>query len=342
MKTTKTTFLILALAVGLLVLLMTACSAATPPAPKEPARVLRFSLSTGEQSAWYKGAAKFAELVKQRTNGRLAVSVFPSASLSSGDQVKELEMLQKGTIDFTYTSSTIYSNLDQRFSVMVLPWLFASDADVDKVLTGPLGKELLKVCDSKNIVGLSLGENGFRQITNSKREIKTPNDLKGLKIRIPSVKMYTSVFSALGATTTSLNLGEAYNAMRDGSVDGQENAIDQVVSNKFYDVQKYMTIWNYSYSPLILGVSKTVWESFDPGTQDVVRKAAEEASAFQIQESRKATESQLQLLKDKGMTITVLTPEQVKAFRDLVDGVYTEYEPIIGKEFMDKFVARNR
>ncbi len=330
---------VLILALSLLVLATSACQAAPTPTPAAPARVLRFSVVTGEQSSWYTGAAKFAELVKQRTNGRLGVSVFPGASLASGDQVKELDMLRNGTIDFTFTSNTIYSNLDQRFSVVILPWLFSSNADVDKVLTGPQGKDLLKVCESYGIVGLALGENGFRQITNSKREIKTTADLKDLKIRIPSVKMYTSVFAALGATTTSLNLGEAYSAMQNGIVDGQENAVDQVVSNKFYDVQKYMTIWNYSYSALILGVNREVWNSFDPGTQGIVRTAAEEASAYQVQESRKVTDTQLQLLKDKRMTITVLSPDQIKPFRDRVASVYAEYEPVIGKELMDKFVA---
>jgi tripartite ATP-independent transporter DctP family solute receptor len=338
----KVRIAVLVLAMSVLVLTMSACQAAATPTPVAPARVLRFSVVTGEQSSWYKGAAKFAELVKQRTNGSLAVSVFPGASLASGDQVKELDMLRNGTIDFAYNANTLYSNLDQRFSVVILPWLFSSDADVDKMLTGPLGQDLLKVCESYGIIGLALGENGFRQITNSKREIKTPADLKGLKIRIPSVKMYTSVFSALGATTTSLNLGEAYNAMQNGVVDGQENAVDQVVSNKFYDVQKYMTIWNYSYSALILGMNRGLWNSLDPATQNIIRKAAEEASAFQVQESRKVTDTQLQLLRDKGMTITVLSPDQIKPFRDLVAPVYTEYEPVIGKDLMDKFVAGNR
>ncbi len=332
---------VLVLATVLLATLATACQAA-PATPARPARVLRFSIANSDQSSWYKGAAKFAELVKQRTNGRLAVSVFPGASLASGDQVKELDMLRKGTIDLTLTANTVYSNLDPRFSVVILPWLFSSNADVDRVLMGPLGQDLLKICEGYDIVGLALAENGFRQITNSKGEIKTPADLKGLRIGIPSVKMYTFVFAAMGATTIPLNLGDAYSAMQSGELDGQENAVDQIVANNFYDVQKYMTIWNYSYSILILGINRGIWNDFDPDTQDILRQAAVEASVFQVQESRKVTDSQIQLLKDKGMTITVLSPDQIKPFRDLVAPVYAEYEPIIGKELMDRFKSGNR
>jgi tripartite ATP-independent transporter DctP family solute receptor len=377
----KTGIPMLGLALTVLLMLATACQAVLVPSNVK-SRLLVFSLAGSEESSSFKGATRFADLVKQRTNGMLAISVFPRAlltsadqvkgpavlqedgvdaelakprtngrlvvsafsspSLASGDPVKELEMLQKGQIDFTYSSTTIYSNLDQQFSVLTTPWMFSSYVDVDRILTGPQGQKVLTACDRLGIVGLALGENGFDQLTNSKLEIKTPADLKGLKIRIPSVKMYTSVFGALGATTTLLNPPEVYNALRDGRVDGQENSVDQVLSNKFYEVQKYMTIWNYSYAGLILGVNKDLWDSFDPGTREILRKAAEEASAYQVQESRKATDAQLQFLKNKGMTVTVLSPEQIRAFRDLVPSSYADYESVSESKFMTLVARENR
>ncbi len=338
----KTRIRMLTLAMTMLIVLASACRTSPVSTMKKSLRVLVFSLAASEESSWHKGAAMFADLIKLRTNGRLAVSLFPRASLASGDPVKELEMLQESKIDFSYTASTVYSHLDPRFSVMVLPWMFTSYDDVDMMLTGAMGQELLTGCDRLGIVGLALGEDGFEQVTNSKREIKTPADVRGLKIGLRSANVDPSVFSSLGATTRWLNSSEAYSAMQNGIVDGQKSPIDQVVSNRLYEVQKYMTVWNYSYSPIILGVNKAVWASFDADMQEIIRQAAEEASAFQVQESRKVVDVQLQLLRQKGMLITVLSPDQIKPFRDLVSPVYAEYEPIIGKEVKAKFVAGDR
>ncbi len=321
----------------MLAVALASCAAATPT-PSAPAQVLKFSMSANDSSSWYKGAAKFADLVKQRTNGRIAISVFPNGSLSSGDQVKELQMLGEGGIDLLYTGVGQYTNLDPRYNVVALPWLFTSNDDVDKALSGPMGQELLQVAEAKGIVGLAWGENGWRQISNNKREIKTPDDVKGLKMRIPATKVYESTFVALGASTTTVNLSATYAALQSGSMDGQDMPVDLFISNKFYDVQKYMTIWNYSYSSLLLGANKKMFDSLDANTQKIIRQAAVEASAYQVTENRKMTDSQLQLLKDKGMTVTSLTPEQIKAFKDRVAAVYAEFEPIIGKEFMNKYV----
>jgi tripartite ATP-independent transporter DctP family solute receptor len=338
----KNRIYVLALAVTLLVIFILASACRTSsPGLKKPSRVLVFSLAAGEDSSWFKGATRFADLIKQRTNGQLEVRVYADALLASGDPAKELEMLRDGRIDLSYTSNTFYSGLDQRFSVMSLPWMFSSYADVDRILMGSQSRELLKLCESLDVVGLALGENGFSQITNSRHEIKAPEDLRGLKIGVTHNQMDTSVFSALGATTTLLPRSEAYNAMRNAEVDGQEDTIDQLVSGRFYEVQRYLTIWNYTYSPIILGVNKMVWASFEPGAQAVILQAAEDASAYQVMESRKVTDAQIKSLKDKGISVTALSPNEIKAFRDRVPSVYSEYEPVIGKEMINRFLVRN-
>lgn len=315
------------------------CAAPTPPMASAPVRTFKFSLASTEVSSWYKGATRFADLVKQRTNGRYGISLFPNASLASGDQVREVQMLREGSIDFAYIGSGRLDAVDPRFAVIPLPWLFADNAEVDKsLINGPLGQELLKIGEPQGIVGLAWGENGYRQITNSKREVKTPDDMKGLKLRIAG-KVYDSTMKALGATTTQLGLPEVYAALQSGTLDGQDNPLDLIVSNKFYEVQKYVTLWNYSYSAILLGANKAAWDSLDAETQKIIRQAAVEATLFQIQENRKVNESQLQFLKDKGMTVTTLTPEQLAAFKARVTSVYTEFEPTIGKDFMNKYVT---
>lgn len=340
MRTQVPFFLLLVVAI----LIVVACAPSpSAPAVAANARIFKFSLAQPADSSLFTGATKFAELVKQRTNGRYAITVFPNASMASGDSDKTLEMVQQGTIDFAYLSTGLLSNADPRYSLPILPWLFTSTADVDKMINGPLGKEMLTFFgEAKNMIGLAIAESGFRQLSNSKREVKTPDDLKGLKIRAPSVKAYTSTFNALGASPTSLSFPQVYDALKQGTIDGQENAFDTIVANKFYDVQRYITVWNYSYNALLLVANKTVWESIDKASQDIFLKAAQDACAFQIQEARRLEASQIEFLKSKGVSITTLTPDQIKAFRDKVTPVYAEYEPIIGKDLMSKYVTGAR
>jgi len=309
---------------------------------EQPVRQLKFSVVASIDSSWYKGAVRFADLVKERSRGKLIITVYPDAQLAGGNQTKELEMLQEGKIDFTYHSTLLYMNLDKKFFVLSMPWIFSSYEDVDRVLNGAAGRKLLDLTSTYKIVGLAYGENGFRQLTNSKREIRTPEDMKGLRVRVPNAPMYLSIFKALGAEPTIMNFAAVYKALQEDAMDGQENPIDVIVSSKLYDVQKYITLWNYSYDALILGVNQTLYNSLDKPTQDLLRQAAVEASTYQIQLSREAARTKLGLLKEKGMVVTELTPEQLQAFRDKMGPIYTEYEPIIGKELLDEVRAASQ
>ncbi len=315
---------------------------AASPTAAGAAKELKFSVVTSEASSWYKGAQKFADLVKESTNGRITVKVFPGAQLAGGNQVKERELVQSGAIDMFYYSTILYTLVDPRFNVVSMPWIFNGYQDVDKFMTGPLGEELLKILPDKGIIGLAYGENGFRQLTNNKRAVHMPDDMKGLKIRIPGIKMYTSIFQALGANPTVMNFPEVFGALQQGTIDGQENPIDVIVSAKLYEVQKYLTLWNYSYDAIILGVNKSLFESLSKEDQDILRKAAKEASDYQIKLSREAARTQVADLKAKGMQVVELTPQEVAAFKEKVQPVYTEYESIIGKELLDKFRAINK
>jgi len=309
---------------------------------EQPVRQLKFSVVASIDSSWYKGAVRFADLVKERSRGKLIITVYPDAQLAGGNQTRELEMLQEGKIDFTYHSTLLYMNLDKKFFVLSMPWIFSSYEDVDRVLNGAAGRKLLDLTSTYKIVGLAYGENGFRQLTNSKREIRTPEDMKGLRVRVPNAPMYLSIFKALGAEPTIMNFAAVYKALQEDAMDGQENPIDVIVSSKLYDVQKYITLWNYSYDALILGVNQTLYNSLDKPTQDLLRQAAVEASTYQIQLSREAARTKLGLLKEKGMVVTELTPEQLQAFRDKMGPIYTEYEPIIGKELLDEVRAASQ
>ena len=306
-----------------LALTLFGCSAAS--VSDVPARNWKMSVVTNEDSSWTKGARIFADLVKQRSGGQIQIAVYLNGELAGGNQVKELTMLQDGNIDFTYHSNLLYSNLDQSFAAISMPWLFTDYSQVDAALCGPAGSQLLKAAEDHGIVGLAYGENGFRQLTNGRLAIHSPDDMHGLKIRIPDVELYSSIYKEMGAIPVAMNFGEVIGAIKQEQIDGQENPIDIIVSSKLYEVQNHITVWNYSYDALILGMNKKDWDGLPGTAREIIKQAASEASKEQVRLSRDAARTQLSLLRDKGMTITELTPDQVKAFRATTAPVYAEW-----------------
>ncbi|MDD5591612.1 MAG: DctP family TRAP transporter solute-binding subunit, partial [Dehalococcoidales bacterium] len=265
------------------------------------------------------------ELVKQRTNGRIQITVYPDGELANGDQVEELNMLQEGSINFTYHSNLLYTNLDRSFAAFSMPWLFTDYSQVDAALSGPAGSKLLQAAEDLGIVGLAYGENGFRQLTNDRLAVSTPEDLHGLKIRIPDVDLYHSIYNEMGAIPITMDFGEVIIALEQGQIDGQENPIDIIVSSRLYNFQQHITIWNYSYDAIILGMNKQDWDGLPGTAQEIIKTAAIEASREQVQLSRHAAEDQLSLLREKGMTVTELTADQIETFRTTTDRVYAEW-----------------
>lgn len=308
-----------------------------PAAPPAEKLSLKMSTTTADTSSWTIGAKKFAELVNERTNGRVEIKVYPNEQLAGGSQGKGIEMLMSGAIDFTYHSNIIYSIADERFGVISLPWLIPDIETADAKLSGPGGEAINKLLLEKGIVGLGFGENGFRQVTNNVRPIVTPDDMKGLKIRIPGIKMFISLYKALGADPIAMNFGEVFTALQQKTIDGQENPTDVINSSKINEVQKYMTVWNYSYDAIILGMNKKLFDSLDKETQDIIVQAGKEACEFQRNLNRELSAKQTEDFISKGMEVNELTLEQMKPFKEKVQSVYDEYEPIMGKELIDSF-----
>lgn len=297
---------------------------------------LKFSVTTSDTSSWTAGAKKFAELVEERTKGQVKIKVFPNDVLSGGSQAKGVEQLIRGIADFTFHSSIIYSVMDERFGVISLPFLFNSVEDADKKLAGPGGQAIKDIAEKKGIIALAFGENGMRQLTTNK-PITTLDDMKGLKIRIPAMKMYTLLFTSLGANPLTMNFTEVFTALQQGTIDGQENPLDTINSAKIQEVQKYLTNWDYSYDIIILGVNKNLFTKLPQNLQDIIRQAAIDACDYQKALNRERNAKFLEDFKAAGMTINTLTPENREAFKKATQKVYEEYEPIMGKDLIDKF-----
>ncbi len=344
MKVKKSLVFILCLVVAISLVLVGCGGKKEEPKKAEQKKIsIKMSVTTpSESSPWNIGAKKWAELVKERTNGRVEITTFPNEQLSSGNQQKGIEQVAAGVTGASLHSTIIYSVIEPKLAVVSMPWIMPNNAAVDKAMKGAPGEKVKDLIRAKGIEPLAFGENGFRHWTNSKRPLATPDDMKGLKIRVPGMKMYISLFKAMGADPTSMSFSEVFTALQQGTVDGQENPISVIYTTKLNEVQKYMTICNYSYDPIVLGVNKKLWDSIDKDTQAIMKKAAEEAMALNIKLTREDEAKQLDEMKKKGLQVNVLTPEQIKVFQASVTSVYKEQEPIIGKELLDLFVAAGK
>jgi tripartite ATP-independent transporter DctP family solute receptor len=317
--------------------LVLACSLAVAPAQAQTRYKLSIVLS--ELSPWYEGAVMFADLVKARTDGKILIDVYPNQQLSAGDLVKGLQMLQAGAIDFAFSSTIHYAAVDPRFIVVSMPWIMPGYEAVDRIIDGPGGEQLMAMVRDNKVEPLALAGDGFRQITNNVREITKPADLKGLRIRIPGMKMYVSTFKQLGANASALDFAELYGALQQKTMDGQENPVSTIVSGKLHEVQKYCTLWDYSYHLIVMGANKKLWDGFDEKTKDILRKSARQAAFYEKMLARKMDHDLVDTMARRGVKVTPLSAEQMKAFLPVVEPVYTEFESTIGKDLLAKFRA---
>ncbi|AVS71855.1 C4-dicarboxylate ABC transporter [Paracidovorax avenae] len=321
---------------------------AAPAAAQNYKSEYRISLVLGTAFPWGKGGEIWANKVRERTQGRINIKLYPGVSLIQGDQTREFSALRQGVIDMAVGSTINWSPQVKALNLFSLPFLFPDYASVDAVTQGEVGKSLFQTLDKAGVVPLAWGENGYREISNSKRPIKTPADLKGLKIRVVGSPLFLDTFTALGANPTQMSWADAQPAMASGAVDGQENPVSVYMAAKLYTVaQKYVTMWGYMNDPLIFVVNKDIWNSWTPADREIVRQAAIDAGKEQIAIARKGmVEADKPLLKEiagHGVTVTQLTPEERQAFVQATRPVFDKWKGQIGADLVnaaEKAVAK--
>ena len=321
---------------------------AAPAAAQNYKSEYRMSLVLGTAFPWGKGGEIWANKVRERTQGRINIKLYPGVSLIQGDQTREFSALRQGVIDMAVGSTINWSPQVKALNLFSLPFLFPDYASVDAVTQGEVGKSLFQTLDKAGVVPLAWGENGYREISNSKRPIKSPADLKGLKIRVVGSPLFLDTFTALGANPTQMSWADAQPAMASGAVDGQENPVSVYMAAKLYTVaQKYVTMWGYMNDPLIFVVNKDIWNSWTPADREIVRQAAIDAGKEQIAIARKGmVEADKPLLKEiagHGVTVTQLTPEERQAFVQATRPVFDKWKAQIGADLVnaaEKAVAK--
>ena len=269
------------------------------------------------------GAEKFAELVAAKSGGKFKVNVFPGGTL--GGDAPNVSALQGGTIEFVLLNSGILASQVKDFEVYDFPFMFANAKEADAVVDGAFGQKLHAKLADKGIVGMAYFELGFRNITNSKRPIATVEDIAGLKLRVIPNAINVDWVKALGANPTPLAFPEVYAALEQKAIDGQENPLNVILSNKFAEVQKHLAITNHQYNPQSLIFSKKVFDTLSAPEKKILQDAALEAARFQRQTSRDAAAGTLDALKKAGMQVTEFSSAEQAKLREKLKPVIEKH-----------------
>ncbi|MEW6267605.1 MAG: DctP family TRAP transporter solute-binding subunit [Thermodesulfobacteriota bacterium] len=318
----------------------------------------RLTLNVGPAFYWGMGGTKFTELVKEKTKGKINLKPYYSSELLKGAQLNVAQMVAKGVIDCAMESTINVSTVIPEANVFHLPFFINGFEKLDKMKAGGSGQAVFAAFEKLGLKPLAWGENGFRQLTNSKKAVLKPEDLKGLRIRVVGNPLFVDIFRQLGADPVNMNWADAVAGFQQGVVDGQENPVGVIVPLQVFQYHKYATFWNYLVDPLVFFWNKEQWAAFPPDIQKAITAAAVEAGRFEIALCRAGLDGDksinvlknefkhtmevaepVKYLESKGMTVTNLKADQVKAFVDATKPVLDKYISQVGQEVVNKAKA---
>jgi tripartite ATP-independent transporter DctP family solute receptor len=304
----------------------------------------KVSTVVGTAFPWGKGADIWINLVRERTKGRINMKLYPGVSLINGDQTREFSAMRQGVIDLAVGSTINWSPQIRELNLFSLPFLAQDHAGLDALTQGEIGKQIIKIVEKAGVVPLAWGENGFREVTNSKREIRSPADMKGLKFRVVGSPIFNDTFSALGANPTQMSWADAQPALASGAVEGQENPMHIFTAAKLHQLaQKFVTRWGYVADPLIFAANRDVWAGWTPQDQEIVRAAAVEAGKQEIALTRKGlTANDMSMIKEVeglGVKVTELSEADKQVFQKVLQPVYDKWAKQIGPDLVKRAEA---
>lgn len=292
---------------------------------------LGFVTAANKDDPYYIASKKFATLIEKYTHGRYKVDLYPSGEL--GNERNMIKNLMVGTMDLGVITNAPVGSFVHAFMILDMPFIFPNYKVAHKVLDGKAGKMLLSKLKQINIKGLAFAEGGFREMINNVRPIYKPSDLKGIKFRVMRTPVYIALFRALGANAVPLPWGSAFTAVQQHVVDGLEIPVPVIWANKFYEVTKYLSLTNHTYSPLIIMVSGSLWNRLSPKDRAIFQRAAIEAARYERKKIEGIINELIKKLEEKGMKVNKVP--NMKPFMEAVKPVYKEFEPKIGKKIME-------
>jgi tripartite ATP-independent transporter DctP family solute receptor len=299
-------------------------------------RTLRFAFQNVKEHPQGQGAQKFADLLSEKSGGKLKVRLFPGGTL--GGDVQTVSALQGGTLDITVLNSGILAAQAADFAMLDFPFLFNNAEEAHAVIDGPVGQKLAAQLDSKGLVGLGYWDLGFRHLTNSKHPVAKLEDMQGLKVRVIQSPIYLETFSALGANPVPMAFPEVYTGLEQHTIDGQENPFTVIEGNKFYEVQKYLSVTGHIFNPQSLIISQKTWNRLNDDEKALIREAASEAQKFQ-REVTAASMDKAKATLAGAMAVNEITPAEKDRFRERVQPVIDKFAKSLDGELVKMMYA---
>ena len=309
------------------------------PGGGSPVAKIQLSIPDPLTSSVGVSAQHFADQVKKTSNGSVVVTVVPNGTSFSGDQNAAVTRLQGGSLDALILSTSVYASVVPEMNAISIPYLFDDTKEEAAFLAGEPGDVLKEKLKEKNTVALSVLTRTGRQITNSERPIEQPSDLKGLKIRVPGNPLWTDFFGKLGASPTTMAFSEVFTGLQTGTIDGQENPIEVPWTNKFSEVQKYVSLTHHINDAWVLALSSKKWDSLNEDQKKILTDASAETATFKTEYDAEQSEKQLAELTAKGMKANEPTAAGLEQFNAVSKSLYPDFSKLIGKEFFDQAIA---
>jgi tripartite ATP-independent transporter DctP family solute receptor len=316
-----------------------------PVQAQEP-RTIRFGHLNNPDHPISLGVKRFAELVAAKSGGRLVVQEFPASAL--GNELQQQSALQGGIQEMTAPAPSSLAGIVKEFGLLDFPFVVSTPQQADALTDGQVGKLLFAKLPEKGLVGLAFWDLGFRNVTNSKRPIRRVEDFDGLKLRVIPNPVFLETFKSFKANPVPMPFAELYSALETRAVDGQENPFAVILSNKIFEVQKFLSVTNHVYTANTILVSKIFWDRCSAAEQKLLQDAALEARDYERKLSREAAQKALAELKAKGMLVNEIAPAEIERMRQLVKPVHDKftaaYDPALVKAFrdeLDKIRAQN-
>lgn len=331
MKTLRRSLMAAAVAAATLAAALPAAAADIKP------RLIRFGYGLVENSNQGRAVKVFAQEVERLSGGKMRVRAIGAAALGPDTQMQQA--LIGGAQEMMVGSTATLVGITKEMALWDTPFLFNNVREADAILDGPIGEKVKAKLEEKGLVGLVYWENGFRNLTNSKRPVAKVEDLDGVKLRVMQNNVFLDSFKTLGANAVPLPFSELFSALETNAVDGQENPFNTILSSKFYEVQKYLTVTNHVYSPWIVTVSKKWWDGLSADEKKVLMDAAVKSREFERKDTREEAARALAELKAKGMQVNELSPAEAARMRDKLTRVNASVAANVGMDLWNETQA---